>query len=576
MKLKYPSHFVCGFGPIIVLGIIIPLITEFIDYDLRGNLIACAGVISIFVITSLLIIDAFFLLILKKNYLLISLTWTSFAIAAFCLLDFAFIRNMTDILYVWNYTDSSTPLIFKIVGIWAGEEGSILTWFAINSIIITLFRLKTQIQVEDKIFRRSVGLAIGINLIFSFILIFYSPFIFEPNIIFPDGKGIALILQSPYLIIHPFFIFLAYAIFLIPFSIGILTWRSPDAGLQGTYQTRYNDFMLKFGWLILSLGIAIGVYWARVTPSWGNRYWGWDPVETVSLVPWLLSTSFFHSRRFKQKKPQLMKANVILIFLTILFASILTRAGGITSLHSFVGSIVLTYLVFAVGLVSILLLVYSLYILINDVLDNYKNLTVLFDTLTLIFLVFLAFLCTFGLTMPSIITVLSVFVKMDLTYLDYSFFSIGGFVCAVGLAISFTFCSLHPKYSARKIGSWIITGLMAGFIISLMTYLVSGGWINPAIGIYGGAMVACSLEFIKNTRLSKGIIQFFRLNGKVLIHIGITLILTGSPAPQLFQDVLYITGFSVILGGIIPLLMMAFVNPQRGKNSGEVVVNSQQ
>ncbi len=576
MKTKYLLHIVCGIGPICVLGIIVPLLSEFLEYHERTRIIAAVGVFAIIAVTMLLIIDSIFLLILKKNYNVISLAWTSFAIAAFCLLDFAFVRNLTDIEYVWNYTDLSTPLIFKIVGIWAGEEGSILTWFAINSIIITLFRMKVPNRVDDKVFRRSVGLSLGINLIFSLILIFYSPFEIEIPIIFSEGLGITQILQSPYLIIHPFFIFLAYAIFLIPFSVGIFSWRSPDAGIQGTFQKRYHEFMLKLGWLVLTLGIAIGVFWARMTPSWGNRYWGWDPVETVSLIPWLLSTSYFHSRLFRQKKPQLVKANVILIFLTILFASILTRAGGVSSLHSFVGSVVLTYLVFGIGVISILLLGFSLFILINEVIDNYKSLISLFDTLTQIFLIFLAFLCTFGLTMPSIIAVLSVFVKMDLIYLDYVFFSIGGLVCAVGLAISFTFCSLLRKYSAGKIGLWIITGLIVGFAISLTIYLVSGSWINPIIGIYGGSVVACVVELVRNSHLSKGIGNFFKLNGKVLIHIGITLILTGSPAPQLLQDILYISGFGIILGGIIPLIMMAFVNPQRVEKSGDPVVHSQQ
>jgi len=362
---------------------------------------------------------------------------------------------------------------------------------------------------------------------------------------------------------HPLFIFIAYAVFLIPFTVTISEFISPQITFKNSYQKRYYNFTLKFGWFVITLGIALGAYWARITEDWGSMYWRWDPVESVSLIPWFLSTAFFHSRVFSKKNKMLIKTNIFLIFLSIIFSTLIIRGGGFNSLHSFTGDENLILLVATIGLIKLILSLYVIYNLLNYILEDYRDGKKIFEYLSYFFLFQMSFVTTLGLVTSPLIYVISYFIPIDLIFVDPGFFLVGNLIPAIGLAISLTFCSLQRFYKIKWISVVIISGLLFQLVISLIISSFFGVWVNPLIMIYIICLIAAIWNFQKNFSLKQGLKIFFKKNSKVIIHIGISFILVGTLSTSLIvQDWVYFTGFFMILLGIIPSILVSFIKKE--------------
>ncbi|MHA1915450.1 MAG: cytochrome c biogenesis protein CcsA [Promethearchaeota archaeon] len=457
-----------------------------------------------------------------------------------------------------NYSNSTLPLIYKIVAIWAGEEGSILTWMFFNSFLINFYRI-TNRNKEDIVFLRSVTLSLIISTVFAGILFYMNPFKVDSPPFFPNGLGLNPLLISPFMIWHPFFTFISYAVFLIPFTIVIAETLSRKSKLLGTYQQSFFKFSLKFGWLVLTLSIGLGAYWAKIALSWG-RYWGWDPVETVSLIPWFFITGYFHTISFKKKNPNLVKINIGLIFLSIIFSTLITRGGGLASLHAFAGDTQLVLWVVLIGLFLVIFSLYVIYVVLDYLLEEYRKTKALFDYLSYIFLFGLSFVCIIGLFIPPLTQFLSNFLPLNIIFIGPEYFIITALVLAVGLALSLIFCSLWENFELKWIA--IMIGIiMVIYTIFSMIWLALGTWINPLIIIYFIALFASLYKFVKNINLKKGIKYFFRINAKTIIHAGISLILIGTlidPNALNYQDFFFISGFIVLMIGIIPSIIIPF------------------
>jgi cytochrome c biogenesis factor len=367
------------------------------------------------------------------------------------------------------------------------------------------------------------------------------------------------ILMSPFMIWHPFFTFIAYAIFLIPFTITIAEIITRNSKPLNSYEQDFYNFSVKFGWLVLTLSIGLGAYWAKIALNWG-RYWGWDQVETASLIPWLLSTSFFHTIIFKKKNPILIKINIGIIFLSIVYSTLITR-GGISPLHSFSGTTELVMWTAFVGLILTGFSLYVIYIVLDYVMEEYRNKKLLFDYLSYIFLFGLSFVCIFGLFITPLTNILSLFTPLNAINIGPDFFIISTLILAVGLAATLIFCSLWEYIETKWIAIIIALGLSVQSLLSFIILFVSGTWINPIIVIYFIAIASSFYKFTRNFTLKKGISYFFRMNSKTIIHSGLSFILVGSIIPSifdLFQDFFFITGFILFLIGIIPSIIRSF------------------
>ena len=553
---------------ILIIVIVIPLVLDLFGLNIKIVAISFIGNILIISTIVITIVDLFYLLRFRRNIYLLSSLSMSFTISFFLLLEYCFLNDYYDFIYIWSYSKSTLPIVYKFVAIWAGEAGSIMTWMLFNSIIIFFYRLNNQ-NKDDIIFIISIIISSLISSIFLVILFSFNPFQIETPILFPNGLGLNPLLISPFMIWHPLFTFIAYAIFLIPFTISIIEIIKPNKSLENSYQKSFYDFSLKFGWLVLTVGIGLGAYWAKIVLTWGG-YWGWDPVETVSLVPWFFSTAYFHTRTFKKKNSRLVKINIISIFLSIIFSTLITR-GGYPSLHAFTDENNLIIWILIVGSALIIFSLYVIYNSLNSLSEEYKKTRLFLDYLSYLFLFMLAFVCIFGLFITPLSIFLSYFFSFNIIGVGPDFFILTTLVLASGLAVTLIFCSLYGTYKLK----WITVGILIGVgfqsVLSLVLFLFSSIWINPLISIFVLALLTSILKLIKDFDSSKGTKQFFRINSKTYVHTGLSLILIGTlidPEAWFFQDIFFISGFIFLVSGIIPSILILFFlkrSEQKGK-----------
>jgi cytochrome c-type biogenesis protein CcmF len=231
--------------------------------------------------------------------------------------------------YVYRYSSRELPLGFLISSFWAGQEGSFLLWAFLIALMGMVF-IRTAGEFEPHAM-------LVINIVQGFflaILLKASPFEILPQTP-PNGAGLNPLLQNPWMVIHPPMLFLGYAAAAFPFALAV-------AALA---QRRYTAFIARalpwavFTSLTLGAGIIIGGYWAYKVLGWGG-YWGWDPVENSSLVPWLTILAFIHGLLVQRKTGALTKSNLLLAiisFALVIYATFLTRSGVLAdfSVHSF-------------------------------------------------------------------------------------------------------------------------------------------------------------------------------------------------------------------------------------------------
>ncbi|MBY8984250.1 MAG: cytochrome c biogenesis protein CcsA [Candidatus Lokiarchaeota archaeon] len=550
---------ILNIGIIIGISLILPILLDLIEISRRILLISYLGTGLIIFLVILMLLDIAFLFFQKQNIYLFSLLNMSITLLMFLLMMYSFLNNIFEFVNVMNYSETTQPLIYKIVAIWAGQDGSIMIWILFNSIMINFFRINNQ-NKEDLVFIRSIIMSLIISSIFTIILFTMNPFNIDLTPDVPGGIGLNPLLISPFMIWHPFFTFLAYAIFLVPFTIIIAEVISRNSKLLNSYQQNFYDFSLKFGWLVSTLSIGLGAYWAKIALNWG-RYWGWDPVEVVSLVPWFFITAFFHTIIFKKKNPILIKINVSLIFLSIIFSTLITRTGNLSPLHSFTGGSELLIWLIIVGLILVILPLYVIYIVLDYLTIEYKKKKLFFDYLSYILLFGLSFVCIFGLFIPPFTLFLSSYFPLDVIYIGPDYFIITTLILSVGLALTLIFCSLWEYFDIKWIALAIAIGLTVQSVFSFTLLLILDIWINPLLIIFFISIIASFYKLANNFEIRKGIKYFFRLNSKTIIHAGISFILVGfliDPNLELYQDIFFITGFILLIIGIIPSIFSVF------------------
>lgn len=560
-----------------IFWLLLPLL-NLLEWDSMIEIIAWFGnslIISIIIIT---IIDLLNLISSKKSLFFLPFLNMMLSITLFLLMVYCFINDFFDIVYVWRHSNLSQPLVYKIVAIWAGQSGSIMTWMAFNSLVLFFYRFKTYERKselkQDPVYILSCIIGLIILIVFLLILFFQGPFQVEEPYISPEGTGLNPLLLSPFMIWHPFFTFVAYAIFLIPFSVIISesaflikkkikmrlhNEEIPIYELASSYQKSFFEFALKFGWLVMTLSIAFGAYWASVTLSWGQSYWTWDPVETVSLLPWLYCTAYFHSYSFRKSNSKLYKLNTILIFLSVLFSTLVSRGGGINSLHTFVGTQELMFWVLLTGVILLIITIYILDDVLSKLFGNYTNTKLFLDYLSYFFLFALSFILILGLFVPPLTYFLAGFLPINPIYIGADYYNLVATILALGLAISLIYCSSYTDYKIKT----ITTGLIVALIIGLLLGLVIN-FVLIAITIYFISGITSLISIVTHLNDQKSIKNFFRINSKKIIHLGISLILMGTLTGTLIiTDIFFLLGFLFLLMGIMPSIVIVFVKHKK-------------
>ena len=256
-------------------------------------------------------------------------------IAAIALVVSTFQNNFS-IAYIFHHSNRDLPWPYKFAALWSGQEGSLLFWAWLLSAYGLVLRLRHKVDTR-LVAHASVIIAAVQVFFFSLVNFAAHPFALMAGTPQMEGAGLNPLLQYPEMVIHPPMLYLGYVGFTVPFAfaLGALIMKYP--GEKWIHITRRWTMVT---WGFLTCGIFLGAHWAYSVLGWGG-YWGWDPVENASFMPWLLGTAFLHSVMMQEKRGMLKIWNMWLIFCTFflcIFGTFLTRSGVVSSVHAFAQS----------------------------------------------------------------------------------------------------------------------------------------------------------------------------------------------------------------------------------------------
>ena len=268
--------------------------------------------------------------------------------AAFALVWSVFTNDFS-ITYIMEHSNRALPAAYKFAALWSGQEGSLLLWCWLLATYGFVLRLRHKTDV--KLYAYAGTILAGIQVFFLAVVNFAAPpFALLKGSLPADGNGLNPLLQYPEMVIHPPMLYLGYVGFSVPFAfaLGALMMRYP-----GERWIKITRTWTMVTWLFLTGGIFLGMHWAYAVLGWGG-YWGWDPVENASFMPWLTGTAFLHSVMMQEKRGMMKSWNVWLIFSTFLLTllgTLLTRAGLVSSVHAFAQSSIGTWFMVFMGIV---------------------------------------------------------------------------------------------------------------------------------------------------------------------------------------------------------------------------------
>jgi cytochrome c-type biogenesis protein CcmF len=277
------------------------------------------------------------------------------------ILEYLLITTDYQVKYVYNTTNNVAPLFFRITALWGSQAGSLLFWAWLMSIFAALVMVRKWGKMRTLM--PYVISITQINMVFFLGLVVFVANPFELQDVFPppvDGQGMNPLLRHFGMIIHPPMLYIGFVSTVIPYSFAmaaLITRQTDDVWIRTTRR------WTLVSWLFLSLGLLLGGWWAYDVLGWGG-YWGWDPVENSSLIPWLIMTPFLHSVMMQESRGMLKRWNMALIILAyslMLNGTFITRAGVVASVHTFaqsaIGPLFLAFIT--------VMFIFSLYLFVN-------------------------------------------------------------------------------------------------------------------------------------------------------------------------------------------------------------------
>src|SRR5215831_2016340 len=264
--------------------------------------------------------------------------------------------------YVAEHSNQTMPILYKFAAWWGGQEGSLLLWSWLLSTYTAVVVLTNR--------RRHQAMMPYVVSVLTTIQIFFlvlNNFIANPFQVLAtdglivnvkDGQGLNPLLQYPAMAIHPPMLYLGYVGFAVPFAFAIGSLITKQPGEAWIAITRRWTLVT---WLFQGTGIMLGAAWAYHVLRWGG-YWGWDPVENASFLPWLTGTAFLHSVMMQEKKGMMKVWNIVLVsatFFLCILGTFLTRSGVVQSVHAFSRSEIGKYFVsfLAIGIAAVVFLI---------------------------------------------------------------------------------------------------------------------------------------------------------------------------------------------------------------------------
>ena len=252
---------------------------------------------------------------------------------AFACLTWAFVSNDFSVRYVAQHSNSALPLVYRVAAVWGGHEGSMLLWvllLALWMLAVSFFSRRLPAQLVARILAVMSLVSAGLLL---FALVTSNPF----ERLLPaaaEGRDLNPLLQDPGMVLHPPMLYMGYVGFAVPFAFCMAALLE---GRLDVSWARWSRPWTTVAWSFLTLGIALGSYWAYYELGWGG-WWFWDPVENASFMPWLIGTALMHSLAVTEKRGLFKAWSVLLAILAFalsLLGTFLVRSGVLTSVHAF-------------------------------------------------------------------------------------------------------------------------------------------------------------------------------------------------------------------------------------------------
>ncbi len=440
-------------------------------------------------------------------------------LAASVVLLWAFLQGRYDIAYVAEYSSRDLPLIYRVSAFWAGQEGSFLLW-ALMGAVMGLSLIRKACAWEGSVMAPFAGTQAFLLLL----LAIKSPFRAGAEAL-ADGRGLNPLLQDPWMAIHPPAIFLGYAALAVPFAFAI----------AALFRRDYDRWVIPalpwtlFAWVTLGSGIFIGGYWAYRVLGWGG-YWGWDPVENASLIPWLLCTALLHGMIMQRVRGSLKRGNFLLAivsFVMVLYGTFLTRSGVLKdfSVHSFVDPGMALYWTLLGGV--LLSLVGPLLLLLTRV-RQIRSTPTYDDLLSRDFALFLgtlvlcisAAIVTIGTSAPLITTLLGKPASVQPAFYNRTHVPVGVLMgLLLGVAPLLAWKQIAMAEMARRVRVYLVVAILGTVVAA------AAGVHNPWMLLLVGASV---LGFAVNAVfLGKALKGMPLSTGGYLTHVGFALMLVG-------------------------------------------------
>ena len=271
--------------------------------------------------------------------------WGLLTLAAGVLVTFL-VSGDFRLAYVASHTNHAMSSIYKFTAWWGGQEGSLLLWSWLlstySAIVVYTNRRKFRDMMPIVLAIMMTTVAFFVGMV-TFVASPFKVLMLGKGIInVGDGNGLSPLLQWWTMAIHPPFLYLGYVGFTVPFAFAMASLLTRQPGEAWIHTTRRWAIVT---WLFQSTGVLLGMYWAYTVLGWGG-YWGWDPVENASLMPWITATAFLHSVMMQEKKGMMKVWNMVLVsatFLLSILGTTLTRTGLVSSVHAFAQSPVKPY-----------------------------------------------------------------------------------------------------------------------------------------------------------------------------------------------------------------------------------------
>ena len=451
---------------------------------------------------------------------------------AFIALTVAFVKQDFSVKYVADNSNSLLPMVYRYTAVWGSHEGSLLLWALVLAIWTGAVALFSR-RLPDVVMARVLGVMGVVAIGFLAFLIFTSnPFIRllpSPG----EGRDLNPLLQDPGMIIHPPLLYVGYVGFVVPFAFAIA------ALLDGRVDARWLRWTRPWtnvAWGFLTLGIALGSWWAYYELGWGG-WWFWDPVENASFMPWLVGAALIHSQAVTEKRGAFRGWTLLLAisaFSLSLLGTFLVRSGVITSVHAFAadptrGVFILIFLGIVIGS-SLLLYAWRAPQLADDASEKSYFAVNARETLLLANNLLLTAACAMIL-LGTLYPLIADALDLGKISVGPPYFSLLFIVLMAPLVALVPFGPLTKwqRDKASRLGAMLLPWALLSIVLAVVAYFVAPqGKLKAAAGILGAAWVGLgTLRFVWSRLRANG--RFTpEMLGMTLAHTGIAVFLVGA------------------------------------------------